>query len=86
MSGPIDPWRFLDAMLEHDDPPQELREWLGRLDCSADLGAVWLGEPRCLGSARTAIAAAAWITWPDSQEIPSCARDALGVLGVCVRW
>ena len=86
MSPALDPFMFLDALLELDDPPAELRDWLGRLDCSADLGAAMLGEPSCLGTARTAIARATWLTWPDSEQIPSCARAALDVLGVCVRW
>lgn len=83
----LDPWKFLDAMLELDEEgaPDELGPWLRAMDRCPDLGLAWWNH-RCLGTARTAIARATWLTWPDSDEIPLSVWASLEVLGVRVRW
>lgn len=62
----------------------EARVWCDALLASADLrNAAQVDD---VAGARTAIAAIARRTWPDSASIPRGVRTQLGVLGVDVRW
>lgn len=82
MTADVGFWRFLDGLLEIER--EDLADWLGRLNCSADLSAAM--RDGCVGGARTAIAAATWRSWPRGEDVPAPVRAALEVLGVRVRW